>query len=43
MLFFSICGSIEGMCEESLGFYAICVPLMLMAGFDTFTALLIVF
>ncbi|WP_051418458.1 YfcC family protein [Mesoplasma seiffertii] len=43
MLFFSICGSIEGMCEESLGFYAICIPLMLMAGFDTFTAFLIVF
>ncbi|WP_051350836.1 hypothetical protein [[Acholeplasma] multilocale] len=43
MLFFSICGSIEGMCEESLGFYAIMIPLMLMAGFDTFTALLIVF
>jgi uncharacterized ion transporter superfamily protein YfcC len=42
MLFFSICGTAEGMAEESLGFYMICIPLMIAAGFDTFTGLLIV-
>ncbi|WP_027063430.1 YfcC family protein [Mesoplasma seiffertii] len=42
MLFFSICGTAEGMAEESLGFYMICIPLMIAAGFDTFTGLMIV-
>jgi uncharacterized ion transporter superfamily protein YfcC len=42
MIFFSICGTTEGMAEESLGFYMICVPLMIAAGFDTFTGLMIV-
>ena len=42
MIFFSICGTTEGMAEESLGFYMICVPLMVAAGFDTFTGLMIV-
>lgn len=42
MLFFSICGSVEGMAEESLGFYMVMIPLMIAAGFDTFTGLMIV-
>lgn len=42
MIFFSICGSVEGMAEESLGFYMITIPLMVAAGFDTFTGLMIV-
>jgi uncharacterized ion transporter superfamily protein YfcC len=42
MMFFSIAGSTEGMAEESLGFYMIMIPLMIAAGFDTFTGLLIV-
>ncbi|WP_434341817.1 YfcC family protein [Mycoplasma putrefaciens] len=42
MTFFSIFGSVEGMAEESLGFYMIFIPLMLMAGFDVFTGVLIV-
>ncbi len=42
MFFFSVCGTVEGMAEESLGFYMICIPLMLAAGFDVFTGLLIV-
>lgn len=42
MIFFSICGSVEGMAEESLGFYMITIPLMIAAGFDTFTGLMIV-
>lgn len=42
MVFFSICGSVEGMAEESLGFYMVTIPLMIAAGFDTFTGLMIV-
>ncbi|WP_198402290.1 YfcC family protein [Mesoplasma florum] len=42
MIFFSICGTAEGMAEESLGFYMICIPLMIAAGYDTFTGLMIV-
>lgn len=42
MIFFGICGSTEGMAEESLGFYMICIPIMIAAGFDKFTGLLIV-
>lgn len=42
MIFFSIAGTTEGMAEESLGFYMIMIPLMIAAGFDTFTGLLIV-
>ncbi len=42
MFFFSICGTTEGMAEESLGFYMILVPLMIIAGFDTITGWLIV-
>lgn len=40
--FFSFCGATYGMAEESLGFYMITIPLMLTAGFDTFTGLMIV-
>ncbi|WP_342269291.1 YfcC family protein [Spiroplasma endosymbiont of Aspidapion aeneum] len=42
MLFFSFCGTTEGMAEESLGFYMICIPLMMAAGFDKITGLFIV-
>ncbi|ATZ16952.1 arginine/ornithine antiporter [Williamsoniiplasma luminosum] len=42
MIFFSIAGTAEGMAEESLAFYMIMIPLMIAAGFDTFTGLLIV-
>ncbi|WP_100609805.1 YfcC family protein [Entomoplasma freundtii] len=42
MTFFSLAGTTEGMAEESLGFYMIMIPLMIAAGFDTFTGLLIV-
>lgn len=42
MIFFSILGSVEGFAEESLGFYMITIPLMLAAGFDTFTGLMVV-
>ncbi|WFQ93073.1 YfcC family protein [Mycoplasma feriruminatoris] len=41
MLFFSIFGTVEGFAEETLGFYMIFIPLMLMAGFDVFTGVLI--
>ncbi|WP_051636000.1 YfcC family protein [Mesoplasma photuris] len=41
--FFSFMGSVEGMAEESIAFYAVCIPLLLMAGFDTFTSLLVIF
>ncbi|WP_339022708.1 YfcC family protein [Spiroplasma endosymbiont of Crioceris asparagi] len=42
MTFFSICGTTEGMAEESLGFYLICIPLMIAAGFDKWVGFLIV-
>ncbi|AAT75371.1 arginine-ornithine APC transporter [Mesoplasma florum L1] len=42
MVFFSIVGSAEGMAEESLGFYMICIPLMMAAGFDKLTGFMIV-
>ncbi|AVN58633.1 YfcC family protein [Mesoplasma florum] len=42
MIFFSIIGSTEGMAEESLGFYMICIPLMMAAGFDKLTGFMIV-
>ncbi|WP_107646691.1 YfcC family protein, partial [Mycoplasma mycoides] len=41
MLFFSIFGTVEGFAEETLGFYMIFIPIMLMAGFDVFTGVLI--
>ncbi|ATZ21220.1 YfcC family protein [Mesoplasma tabanidae] len=42
MTFFSIVGSAEGLAEESLGFYMICIPLMMAAGFDKLTGFMIV-
>ncbi|MDQ7982768.1 MAG: YfcC family protein [Spiroplasma sp.] len=42
MIFFSILGSTEGFAEESLGFYMIMIPLMIAAGFDSFTGLMMV-
>lgn len=43
MLFFALCGTVEGMAEEALAFYAFSIPLMLIAGFDTMVGFLIVF
>ncbi len=38
MILFSIGGTTEGMAEETLGFYALVVPLMLKLGYDRLTA-----
>ncbi|WP_342258555.1 hypothetical protein [Spiroplasma endosymbiont of Dioctria linearis] len=38
VVFLSFCGSAYGMAEEALGFHMIVIPLMLVAGFDVFTA-----
>ncbi|ASZ08776.1 YfcC family protein [Mesoplasma chauliocola] len=42
MFFFSLVGSVEGLAEESLGFYLICIPLMMVAGYDKLTGFMIV-
>ena len=39
MILFSIGGTSEGMAEETLGFYALVVPLMLSLGYDRMVAL----
>lgn len=38
MIVFSLLGSVEGMAEETLGFYALIVPLMLALGYDRMVA-----
>ncbi|MBS1676035.1 MAG: YfcC family protein [Actinobacteria bacterium] len=38
MVVFSILGSVEGMSEETLGFYGLIVPLMLALGYDRMVA-----
>ena len=38
MSVFSLLGSVEGMAEETLGFYALIVPLMLALGYDRMVA-----
>lgn len=38
MILFSVGGTTEGMAEETLGFYALVVPLMLKLGYDRLTA-----
>ncbi|GAA3164571.1 YfcC family protein [Blastococcus jejuensis] len=38
MVLFSIGGTTEGMAEETLGFYALVIPLMLSLGYDRMTA-----
>jgi uncharacterized ion transporter superfamily protein YfcC len=38
MCVFSLLGSVEGMAEETLGFYGLIVPLMLALGYDRMTA-----
>ncbi|AWB92338.1 YfcC family protein [Aeromicrobium chenweiae] len=38
MVLFSIGGTVEGMAEETLGFYALVVPLMLALGYDRLVA-----
>lgn len=43
MLFFSFAGTSYGMAEESLAFYAIIIPIALVAGFDVYTGFLIIF
>lgn len=42
MIFFSVSGTTYGMAEETLGFYALILPIILAAGFDAFTGLLII-
>jgi uncharacterized ion transporter superfamily protein YfcC len=42
MFLFSIGGTTFGMCEETIPFYAIIIPVMLAAGFDTFTAIMVI-
>ena len=42
MIFFSILGTIEGFCEESLGYYLLLIPIMLMAGFDVFVGFMVI-
>lgn len=42
MLLFSIFGTTFGMAEESLGFYSLIIPIVIAAGFDSFTGLLII-
>lgn len=42
MIFFSILGTIEGFAEESLGYYLLLIPLMLIAGYDVFVGVLII-
>ncbi|AGR41894.1 YfcC family protein [Spiroplasma diminutum] len=42
VVFLSFCGSAYGMSEEAIGFHMIVIPLMLVAGFDIFTALMTV-
>lgn len=43
MLLFSIGGTVIGMSEETIPFFAIFVPIMIAAGFDSMTAFMIVF
>ncbi|MEV6774116.1 YfcC family protein [Nocardia sp. NPDC051030] len=38
MVVFAIAGTVEGFAEETLGFYALLVPLMLALGYDRMTA-----
>lgn len=40
-IFFAVFGSLYGMQEETLGYFAIMIPFMVMAGFNTLTATLI--
>jgi uncharacterized ion transporter superfamily protein YfcC len=42
MVLFSLAGTTEGMAEETLGFYALVVPLVLTLGYDRLTAASIV-
>jgi uncharacterized ion transporter superfamily protein YfcC len=42
MVLFSVGGTTYGMAEETLAFYAILIPVMLAAGYDTVTAVAII-
>ena len=42
MALFAFCGSTYGMCEETVGFYALLSATMMAAGFDTLTGAMIV-
>ncbi|WP_215826485.1 hypothetical protein [Spiroplasma endosymbiont of 'Nebria riversi'] len=42
MIFFSVSGTTYGMAEETLGFYALILPIILAAGLDAFTGLLVI-
>jgi uncharacterized ion transporter superfamily protein YfcC len=42
MTFFSFCGSTFGMAEESLGFYMMLIPFMIVVGYDKLVGVMIV-
>ena len=42
MLLFSIGGTTFGMCEETIPFYLIIIPIMVAGGFDVFTGFLVI-
>lgn len=42
MFFFSFCGSTYGMAEESLGFYMMIIPFIIVCGFDKLVGIMIV-
>lgn len=42
MLLFSIFGTTFGIAEETLGFYSLIIPIVIAAGFDSFTGMLII-
>jgi uncharacterized ion transporter superfamily protein YfcC len=41
-LAFAVCGTTFGMCEATIPFYALLIPILLAAGFDSFTAFLVI-
>jgi uncharacterized ion transporter superfamily protein YfcC len=41
-LAFAICGTTFGMCEAALPFYALLIPVLVAAGFDAYTAFLVI-
>lgn len=43
MLFFAIGGTMYGMCEETLPFYLLYIPLLTALGYDTLTGMAVVF
>ncbi|NOQ50081.1 MAG: hypothetical protein GQ557_00250 [Mycoplasmataceae bacterium] len=41
-VFFSLCGTITGMQEGTIGFFLLVVPFLILAGFDAMTGLLVI-